>query len=216
MKRSCALLAVVLLLVCGCSRRESREAKRPDVDQPQRPEIKAATPEDPGPAVTIVGPMTVWEQQTELVQAQREDALRRQLHPADRLVHVEAEPEHFLHRVFSLNDRTQFSFVVPAHQANTRLRGTFRSFTKRSDPASTSDRSADVDLLLRNEQEFNAFQQGQPQSVTYELDASHNQLVDWRVPMTYGEPQTYHLIFGNSEGGAKIKFVEADFTVSFQ
>jgi hypothetical protein len=215
MKRSSALLAVVLLVVCGCSRRESREAKRPNVDQPQ-PETKAATPVDPGPAVTVVGPMTVWEQEGESVQAQREDALRRQLHPADRLVHVEAKPEHFLHRVFSLSDHTQFSFVIPPHQANTRLRGTFRSFTKRSDPDSTSDRTADVDLLLLNEQEFNEFQHGQPQSVTYELDSSHNQLVDWRVPMTYGEPQTYHLIFGNSEGGARIKFVEADFTVSFE
>ncbi len=211
-----ALLAVVLLVVCGCSRRESRGAKRPNVDQPQQPEIKAATPEDPGPAVSVVGSMTVWEQEAESIQAQREDALRRQLHPADRLVHVEAKPEHFLHRVFSLSDHTQFSFAIPPHQANTRLRGTFRSFTKRSDPDSTSGRTADVDLLLLNEQEFNEFQHGQPQSVTYELDSSHNQLVDWRVPMTYGEPQTYHLIFGNSEGGARIKFVEADFTVSFE
>jgi hypothetical protein len=70
-------------------------------------------------------------------------------------------------------------------------------------------------LLLLNQQEFDEFLHGQPQSVTYELDSSHNQLVDWRVPMTYGEPQTYHLIFGNSEG-AGIKFVEADFTVSFE
>jgi len=214
--KASALLAVVLLVVCGCSRRGGREAKRPDVDQPQQPEIKAATPEDPGPAVSVVGPMTVGEQEAESIQAQREDALRRQLHPADRLVHVEAKPEHFLHRVFSLSDHSQFSFVIPPHQANTRLRGTFRSFTKRSDPDSTSDRTADVDLLLLNEQEFNEFQHGQPQSVTYELDSSHNQLVDWRVPMTYGEPQTYHLIFGNSEGGARIKFVEADFTVSFE
>jgi hypothetical protein len=216
MKPSSALLAVVLLVVCGCSRRESREAKRPNVDQSQQPEIKAAIPEDPGPAVTVVGPMTIWEQEAESIQAQRQDALRRQLHPADRLVYVEAKPEHFLHRVFSLSDHTQFSFVIPPHQANTRLRGTFRSFTKRNDPDSTSDRTADVDLLLLNEQEFNEFQHGQPQSVTYELDSSHNQLVDWRVPMTYGEPQTYHLIFGNSEGGARIKFVEADFTVSFE
>lgn len=215
MKRSSALLAVVLLVVCGCSRRESREAKRPNIDHPQ-PETEAATPVDPGPAVTVVGPMTVWEQEAESVQAQREDALRRQLHPADRLVHVEAKPEHFLHRVFSLRDHTQFSFVIPPHQANTRLRGTFRSFTKRSDPDSTSDRTADVDLLLLNQQEFDEFLHGQPQSVTYELDSSHNQLVDWRVPMTYGEPQTYHLIFGNSEGGAGIKFVEGDFTVSFE
>jgi hypothetical protein len=221
MKRLTAPLVVLVLLVCGCSKKDSPAAQRLNGDEPlqiqaKEPEIKAATPEDPGPIATVVGPMTVWEQQAGLAQTQREDALRRQLHPADRLVHVEAKPEHFLHRVFSLSDHTQFSFVVPPHQANTRLRGTFRSFTKRGDPDSTSDRTADVDLLLLNEQEFNEFLQGEPQSVTYELDSSHNQLVDWRVPMTYKEPQTYHLIFGNSEGGTRIKFVEADFTVSFE
>lgn len=70
--------------------------------------------------------------------------------------------------------------------------------------------------MLLNDQEFNEFLHGQPQSVTYELDPSHNQMVDWRVPTTYGESQQYHLVFSNSEGGTNIKFVEADFTVSFE
>jgi hypothetical protein len=69
--------------------------------------------------------------------------------------------------------------------------------------------------MLLNEQEFNEFLHGQPQSVTYELDSAHDLKVDWRVPTTYGEPQTYHLVFSNP-GGTKIKFVEADFTVSFE
>ena len=129
--------------------------------------------------------------------------------------HIEApRPENFLHKVFSVKNHAEFSFLVSPHQGNTRLRGTFRSFTKRNDPDS-SDRTADVDLLLLSDQEFNEFLHGAPQSVTYELDSAHNQLVDWRVPTTYGEPQTYHLVFSNS-GGAKTKFVEADFTVSFE
>ena len=130
-------------------------------------------------------------------------------------VHVEARrPENFLHTVFSVSNYTQFSFVAPAHQENARLRGTFRSFTHRNDPNS-SDRTADLDLLLLNDQEFNEFLHGPPQSVTYELNSAHNQMVDWRVPTTYGSPQTYHLVFSNS-GGTKTKFVEADFTVSFE
>jgi len=126
------------------------------------------------------------------------------------------QPENFLHKTFSLNNHSQFAFVVPPHQDTTRLRGTFRSFTNRSDPDSTNDRTAKVDVMLLNEQEFNEFQHGQPQSVTYELDAAHNQLVDWRVPTTYADSQTYHLIFSNSDGGTTAKFVQADFTVSFQ
>ena len=122
-------------------------------------------------------------------------------------------PENFLHKVFSVSNQTQFSLVAPAHQENARLRGTFRSFTKRNDPDS-SNGTADIDLLLLNDQEYNNFLHGPPQSVTYELDSAHNQVVEWRLPTTYGEPQTYHLVFSNSDG-TKTKFVEADFTVSF-
>ena len=66
-----------------------------------------------------------------------------------------------------------------------------------------------------NDQEFNEFLQGRPQSVTFELDSANNQRVDWRVPTTYADPQTYYLVFSNS-GGTKPKFVEADFTISFE
>jgi hypothetical protein len=129
--------------------------------------------------------------------------------------HIEAlPPENFLHKVFAVNGHAEFSFVVSPHQDNTRLRGTFRSFNKRNDPDS-SDGTANVDLLLLNEQEFEQLLHGQPQSVTYELDSAHNHVVDWRVPATYGEPQTYHLVFSNS-GRTKTKFVQADFTVSFE
>jgi hypothetical protein len=122
----------------------------------------------------------------------------------------------FLHKVFSVNNHAEFAFVVPARQENTRLHGDFRSFTKLGDPDSTSDKSADVDLILLNEHEFNDFLHGQPQSVIYELDSTHNQIVDWRVPTTYSDPQTYHLVFSNSGSGTKTKFVKADFTISFR
>jgi hypothetical protein len=118
-----------------------------------------------------------------------------------------------LHKLFAVKNHVQFAFLVPPHQGNTRLRGTFRSFTKPDAPDS-SDRTANVDLMLLNEQEFNEFLHGQPQSVTYELDSAHDDSVDWKVPTTFGEPQKYHLIFSNSGSGTK--FVEADFTVSFQ
>ena len=148
--------------------------------------------------------MTVWEQQAKSAQAQRKRHCAGNCCPL--ITRSMSSPENlsiFCTRVFSVNNHAQFAFVVPPHQGNARLRGTFRSFTKRNDPDSTSDRTADVDLLLLNEQEFDEFLHGQPQSVTYELDSAHNQLVDWRVPTTYGEPQTYHLVFSNSERGKR-------------
>jgi len=218
-----AWLLICLLLLNGCARKERSEVKpRPNDDpppavRPDEQEIKAATPEDPGPIGTVVVPLDVLKKQAKAPPANPEATLRQELLPIDHPVHIEPqEPKHFLHKTFSVNNHTQFTFMVPPRQGNARLRGTFRSFTKRSNPDSTSDRTAAVDLMLLDEQEFSEFLHGRSQSVTYELDSANNQLVDWRVPTTYGEPQTYYLVFSNPAGGTKTKFVEADFTVSFE
>lgn len=225
---SSPLLIALLLIFCGRSVKDHNETKlvlRPLI-QPEaakiegpkieEPEIKAATPEDPGPVATVVGPLAAWTQQATPAPPEQPLARRPSTQPIDRLVYFDAgKPKHLLHSVFSVNKRSQFVFVVPPHQSNARLCGTFRSFTNRNDPDS-SDRTANLDLILLNEQEFNQSLQGQPQSVTYELNSVHNQMVDWRVPATYKDAQTYHLIFSNSESVTKTKFVEADFTVSFE
>lgn len=146
-------------------------------------------------------------------EAQREEAPK----PFDRPVDYGSEtPKDLLHSVFPVDKYAQFAFEVPPHQGNARLHGDFRSFTKRSDPDSTSNKAADVDLMLLNEKEFNEFLHGRLESATYELDPAHNQLVDWRVPASFDEPQQYHLVFSNSAGGTRTKFVKANFTVSFQ
>jgi hypothetical protein len=225
MKRSSALLIIALLiLVCGRSQRDSPEAKRSNIERlwevqpkPKEPEPTAASPEDPGPTETVISPLAILKQQAIPSPINPEERVRYEPLPIDHHVDVPSEkPRSILHKVFSIRKYAQFAFVAPPHQGNTRLRGSFRSFSKRSDPDTTSDRTADVDLMLLNEQEFNEFLHGQPESVTYELDSAHNQKVDWRVPTTYGEPQTYHLVFSNSGSATKIKFVEADFTVSFE
>jgi hypothetical protein len=223
MKSMWLLTIVLLLLTCGCSRKERSEARpRSNDDQPRAVEpeeqaIKAATPEDPGSTATVVVPLEVLKKQSKPLETRPEAELPQQPLPVDRPVHIEPqESKNFLHKVFPVSKHAQFTFLVPPHQGNTRLRGNFRSFTKRSDPNSTSDRTAAVDLMLLNEQEFDEFLHGRPQSVTYELDSANNQRVDWRVPTTYGEPQTYYLVFSNPASGTKIKFVEADFTVSFE
>ncbi len=221
--RRAFLLVIALLLICSCSRREHANVKpgatdgRSQAVKPDDQEIKAATPEDPGPTAKVVIPLEVLKKPAKPVQADPEEDSAQELLPIDRPVHIEPqESKHFLHKVFSVSNHAQFTFLVPPRQGNTMLRGTFRSFTKLHDPDSSSDRTAAVDLLLLNDQEFNEFLHGRPQTVSYELDSANNQKVDWRVPTTYAESETYHLVFSNPAGGTKARFVQADFTVSFE
>jgi hypothetical protein len=224
MKRSFAwpLVIGVVILVCGCSRKESTEAPGANAGQiqeakPEEPEIKAATPEDPGPIATVVQPLAFLKGQAKPLPPKPQAELSREPLPVDHPVYLRSEePNHFLHTVFPVNKYAQFAFVVPPHQGHPTLRGDFRSFTKRNDPDSTSDKTADVDLMLLNEQEFNELRHGQLGSATYELDPAHNQRVAWGVPASFDQPQQYHLVFSNSDPGTGIKFVRADFTVSFK
>ncbi len=225
MKKYPALLIIGLALLIFVFRKNGLpHTKWPKPDPPgqgqvEEPVIKAATPEDPGPIATVVAPLDVLKKQADGSDTKpgptREQPVNEPL-PIDHTVSVEpGKPKHFLHNVFSLNRRAQFALLIPAHQNNTRLHGTFRSFTRRNDPDS-SDRSADIDLLLLTDEEFNQFQHGQPQSVTYELNSVHNQMIDWWIPATRAEAKTYHLVFINSADDIKIKFVQADFTLTFE
>ena len=219
MKSAWLLAIVALSLACACSKRAPEEVKS-DLDQPiqfppsEEPPIKAATPEDPGRIATVIVPLEILKQQARQTPYATQPKERL---PIDHPVHSEAQdPQNIVPNVvFLLRHYSQVSFAIPPHQGNARLRGTFRSFTKRSDPDSSSDRTAAIDLMLLNEEEYNQLLHGQPQSVTYELGSANNQRIDWRVPTTYADSQTYHLVFGNSPGG-KIKYVEADFSISFE
>jgi|SRR5579863_7899865 len=145
-----------------------------------------------------------------------EPAPRREGDPVDRRADVHLDPLKVVHQVFPVRNHSDFTFSVPAGQRDARLVGNFRSFTKRSNPDSTSDQTADVDLMVLDNQQLDDFAHGRAMSATYEVDPSHSQRVEWKVPPTADQPQAYHLVFNNSAGGAKVKFVEADFVVSFE
>lgn len=227
MKRSFAWLLVIVLLAlgCGCAKKESTQAPASNADRaqeakPAEPELKAATPEDPGPIATVVQPLAILKGQAKALPTKPEAEQApapQELLPVDHPVYLKSEvPRNVLHKIFPLNKYAQFSFVVPPHQGHPRVHGDFQSFTKRDAPNSTSNNTADVDLMLLNDQEFDEFRHGQMQSTTRELDPAHNQMVDWSVPPTYDEPQQYHLVFSNSDNATGPKFVKADFTVSYK
>jgi len=137
--------------------------------------------------------------------------------PRDRVVQgPPKDPINFLHKTFPVRDYAKFEFVIPPHSTQPRLRGSFRSFVARSNGATTSDDAANVDLLVLNEAEFEAFVQGGSGSATYSIDHVHGQTVDLTLSSTVDQPQKFYLVFSNPPGGPRNKFVDADFTVSFE
>src|SRR5271169_1658587 len=121
MKSARALM--LLLLICGCSRKQPSEAKArlsdnpPPAVKPEEQEIKGATPEDPGPTATVVVPLDVLKKQAKLPQANSEAESQQEPLPIDHPVHIEPQdPKHFLRKTFSVSNHTQFTFLVPPRQ----------------------------------------------------------------------------------------------------
>jgi hypothetical protein len=224
MKRAQAWLFmfVLWLLICGCSRKPDSETNPPGAApvpeaKPEQSEIKEATPEDPGSIATTVVPLLVLKARAKPLPTKPEVDGTTEPLSVDHPVSVpEQKPRNFLHQMFSVNNYVQFAFLIPPHQWHPRLRGDFRSFTRRDHPDSTLDKPADVDLMLLTDQEFNEFRHSRMESATHELEPAHDQVVDWSVPPSYDQPQRYHLVFSNSRGVTGTTFVKADFTVSFE
>jgi hypothetical protein len=129
--------------------------------------------------------------------------------------HSQAEKT-LLHKMLTVQRYEKFEFVVPPHTVTPRMQGTFQSFVKNETGGLVSNDSANVDILLLNEQEFDDFSHGREGTATYSVDPSHSQSIDCAIAGTLENPATYYLIIRNPPGGAPVKYVQGDFTVSFE
>ena len=141
---------------------------------------------------------------------------KQTLNPLDRVDATRAKPVNFLHKTFSVKKYAQFEFQVPIHSVIPRLHGTFKSFVQRPGEDSLSDDSADVDFLLMNPEQFAEFSHGHGDGTAmYTVDPTHDHEVEFLLPPTQEEPEKYYVVFRNSPGGAALKYVEADFSLTF-
>jgi hypothetical protein len=125
-------------------------------------------------------------------------------------------PINFLHKTFTVKTSQAFEFQVPPQVSRPMLQGTFESFAKNNAGDLLSNDSANVDLLILTDQEFDDFSHGKQGGASYAVDPSHSQTVTYAAHPTLDQPQTYHLVFSNSPGGARSKLVKADFTIAFE
>jgi hypothetical protein len=116
-----------------------------------------------------------------------------------------------LQKTFSLKASATFPFEIPAHASQPHLHGIFESFVGQLHGA--SDETANVDFLIMNEEQQNAFASDRPSEALFNVDASHNQAINFDLPASMNQPVKYYLVFRNPQGKSKV--VEANFRVDF-
>ena len=133
----------------------------------------------------------------------------------DRSAGSHLDPVRVLHRVISVSNHAEFAFSVPPHQKDARLRGTFRSFTKRGAPDSTSDDTANIDVMVlttSNWTTFNTRRWPPPTKSTHHTISESSGKPQQRPIRRRRTPSGFQQLLG----GAKTKFVQADFSVTFE
>lgn len=141
---------------------------------------------------------------------------KESIDPLNRADATRMEPIHFLHKTFSVKKYTPFNFEVPPHAAIPHLHGTFRAFVSQPEQDPLSDDTTNVDFLLLNGDQYDDFVHGRGDGTAlYSTEPTHDHEVDFVLPPSHDAPEKYYVVFRNSPGGAAIKSVQADFTLSF-
>jgi|HubBroStandDraft_6_1064221.scaffolds.fasta_scaffold60370_2 hypothetical protein len=135
--------------------------------------------------------------------------------PLEQADATHREPNHFLHKTFQVKKIVQFSFVVPPHAAIPHLQGTFSSFVPRPGDEPLADDTTNVDFLLLTPDQYSEYNNGNTGGeALYTTGPTHDHEVDYSLSPTMQEPATYFIVF-RSTGGAPVKSVKADFTVTY-
>jgi len=135
--------------------------------------------------------------------------------PLNRANSTRIEPRHFLHKTFSVKKHAEFVVEVPPHAAIPHLQGSFRSFISQPGAEPIIDETADVDCLVLNADQYDAFTHGRSEGTAlYSTGPTHNHEVDYHLPPTHEASDRYYVVF-RRVGASPIRSVEADFTLSF-
>lgn len=151
-----------------------------------------------------------------LVGCNRTPPPKEEVNSLDRVDTKRVEPIHFLHKTFPVKKYVPFEFEVPPHSTIPRLHGTFKSFVRRPGEENSSDESADVDFILMNPEQFQDFLRTHGGGTAlHTVEPTHDHEVEFLLSPTKADAEKYYIVFNNSPGGAALKYVQADFTLSF-
>lgn len=215
-----------------------RERMAAAVAVPAAPVVTQGTPtdqtydevRDAQHAVTLAGPLANYMAHQKPSDIETLDPVKaaqpaQPVQPAAPALHRTGAPPHvadspvgtsrdLLHQMFGVAKVVQLSFEVPANASNPQLKGTYRSFVKQGGTLS-SGTDADVEFLLLNQKQYDAFLNGRPGEAVFSADDSHEQEVNTSLPPTLDNLANYYMIFRNNSRAAGKKMVQADFHIDF-
>jgi hypothetical protein len=213
------LIVVLVFISGGLYLWKHHSRKPPSAAEEEAQETESTTPEAKQPEgfVTLAGPLAKYVTGAKSAGQDSDDDTPRS-RKFYRQDHIEDSPvgtsTHIVHKTFPVVRAVHVPFEIPPHAVTPKFHGTFCSFSQQGG-IPTNDESANVDLLLMNEEQYTAFAAGKDPDVLLIADTSHYQDINFDLSPSRDQPVKYHLVFRNTPGGAAKKLVQADFSVDF-
>ena len=124
-------------------------------------------------------------------------------------------PQRVTHGISKLDKSQKFPFDLPAHALTPRLRGNYSSFVQGTGGARISDESADVELLVMSEEQYDAFTQRRSAESLYAIEPSHDHGVSIALPATQDTGSHYYAVFRRTVDAKTPIWVNTDLSVEF-
>ena len=144
---------------------------------------------------------------------------KRDLNEDSSLDHVFQGPrlpsQRVAHGISKLDKYEKFPFEIPPHALTPRLRGDFKSFMQGAGGARIADESADVELMVMSEEQYDAFIHKRSAESLYVIEPSHDHGVSIALPMTQADGVHYYVVFRRTIDGKSPVWVNADLNVEF-
>jgi hypothetical protein len=125
------------------------------------------------------------------------------------------QPKTVAHGIAKLDKYQKFLFEVPPHVISPRLRGDFSSFQQGAGGARINDESADVELMIMSEEQYDAFTQHRSAESVYAIEPSHDHGVSITLPTTQDAAVRYYAVFRRATDGKTPVWVNANLTIDF-
>ena len=166
------------------------------------------------PVLIVIALLAIFAWKRDLI-----PGLKEELHEDSSLDRVSQRPilapQRVAHGISKLGKLQKFPFDVPAHAITPRLQGNFSSFVQGTGGARINDESADVELLVMSEDQYDAFTNRRSAESVYAIEPSHDHGVSIALPATQADAVHYYAVFRRSNDGKSPIWVNADLNVEF-